>query len=150
MDCIYIVPLSKALYNLGLLITHSHTHSHTNGDWLPCKCRTRAGRTLNWSYARPPLKTIFCKQWSRSSQEMHWPLILGHGRNMLECAMPQKGAGQWGTAIHWTPVVLPQGNFGFLAMDGLEADMVMICWWMHLGTRCIYSWYHQCITIVLG
>ena len=34
MDCIYIAPLSKALYNLCLSFTHSHTHSHTNGDWL--------------------------------------------------------------------------------------------------------------------
>ena len=32
MDCIYIAHLSKALYNLCL----SFTHSHTNGDWLPC------------------------------------------------------------------------------------------------------------------
>ena len=31
MDCIYIAPLSKALYNLCL----SFTHSHTNGNWLP-------------------------------------------------------------------------------------------------------------------
>ena len=37
MDCIYIAPLSKVLYNLCLSFTHSHTHSHTNGDWLPCK-----------------------------------------------------------------------------------------------------------------
>ena len=32
MDCIYIAPLSKALYNLSLPFTHSHTHSHTNSD----------------------------------------------------------------------------------------------------------------------
>ena len=36
MDCIYIAPLSKALYNLCLSFTHSHTHSHTNSDWLRC------------------------------------------------------------------------------------------------------------------
>ena len=29
MDCIYIAPLSKAVYNLCLSFTHSHTHSHT-------------------------------------------------------------------------------------------------------------------------
>ena len=40
MDCIYIAPLYKALYNLCLSFTHSHTHSHTNGDWLPCKVPT--------------------------------------------------------------------------------------------------------------
>ena len=36
MDCIYIAPLSKALYNLCL----SFTHSHANGNWLPCKVPT--------------------------------------------------------------------------------------------------------------
>ena len=29
MDCIYIAPLSKALYNFCLSFTHSHTHIHT-------------------------------------------------------------------------------------------------------------------------
>ena len=33
------------------------------------------------------------------------------------------------TAIHWTPVVIPQGNFGFPAMEGLEADVIMKCIW---------------------
>ena len=32
MDCIYIAPLFKTLYNLCLSFTHSHTHSHTNRD----------------------------------------------------------------------------------------------------------------------
>ena len=43
MDCIYIAPLSKALYNLCL----SFTHSHTNGDWLPCKVTNQLVRS-NW------------------------------------------------------------------------------------------------------
>ena len=30
MDCIYIAPLSKALYNLCLSFTHSHTMQGTN------------------------------------------------------------------------------------------------------------------------
>ena len=34
MDCLYIAPLSKALYNLCLSFTHSHTHSHTNGNGM--------------------------------------------------------------------------------------------------------------------
>ena len=38
--CIYIAPLSKALYNVCLSFTHSLSHSHTNGDWLPCKVPT--------------------------------------------------------------------------------------------------------------
>ena len=39
-----------------------------------CSVGPGTGWTLNWSYARPPLKTILCKQWSQSAQEMHWPL----------------------------------------------------------------------------
>ena len=31
MGCIYIVLLSKALYNLCLTFTHAHTHSYTVG-----------------------------------------------------------------------------------------------------------------------
>ena len=31
---IYIAPLSKALYNLCLSFTHTFTHPHINGDWL--------------------------------------------------------------------------------------------------------------------
>ena len=48
MDCIYIAPLSKALYNLRLSFTHSHTHSHshTNGDWLPCKVPTSSSGAI--------------------------------------------------------------------------------------------------------
>ena len=46
MDCIYIAPLSKALYNLCLSFTHSHTHSHTNGDWLPCKVPTSSSGAI--------------------------------------------------------------------------------------------------------
>ena len=46
MDCIYIAPLSKALYNLCLSITHSHTHSHTNSDWLPCKTLTSSSGAI--------------------------------------------------------------------------------------------------------
>ena len=30
MDCIYIAPLSKALYNVCLSFTHSHTYTHTH------------------------------------------------------------------------------------------------------------------------
>ena len=30
MDCIYIAPLYKVLYNLCLSFTHSHTHTHTH------------------------------------------------------------------------------------------------------------------------
>ena len=44
-------------------------------------------------------------------------------------------SGQWvltDTAIHWTLVVLPQDNFGFPAMEGLEADVVMKCIWEQL------------------
>ena len=40
MANLYIAPLSKALYNLCLSFTRSHTHSHTNGYWLPCKVPT--------------------------------------------------------------------------------------------------------------
>ena len=36
------------------------------------------------------------------------------------------------TAIHWTPVVITQGNFGFPATEGLEADVVMKCIWEQL------------------
>ena len=46
MDCIYMAPLSKALYNLCLSFTHSHTHSHTNGNWLPCKEPTSSSGAL--------------------------------------------------------------------------------------------------------
>ena len=42
MDCINIVPLSKPLYNLRLLITHSHTI----GDWLPCKVPTSSSGAI--------------------------------------------------------------------------------------------------------
>ena len=38
-----------------------------------------------------------------------------------------KTMGLTDTAIHWTPVVLPQENFGFPAMEGLDADVVMKC-----------------------
>ena len=116
---------------------------------------TRAGWILNWSYARPPLKTIFCKQWSWSAQEMPWPLTLGHRRK--HTGMPQGGShlvnasgggSGWGlktmgltdTAIHWTPMVIPQGNFGFLAMEGLEADVVMKCIWEHLQVYLLVNW----------
>ena len=46
MDCIYIAPLSKALYNLCLSFTRSHTHSHTNGDWRPCKVPTSSSGAI--------------------------------------------------------------------------------------------------------
>ena len=49
MDCIYIAPLSKVLYNLCLSFTHSHTHSHTNGDWLPCKAPTSSSGAIGGS-----------------------------------------------------------------------------------------------------
>ena len=49
MDCIYIVPLSKAMYNLCLSFTHSHTHSHTNSDWLPCKAPTSLSGAIEGS-----------------------------------------------------------------------------------------------------
>ena len=48
MDCIYIAPLSKALYNLYL----SFTHSHTNGDWLPCKVPTLHFSSVSHSRGR--------------------------------------------------------------------------------------------------
>ena len=69
------------------------------------------------------------------------------GENTLECPrgahtwlMPQEGAQEGGlktmgltdTAIHWTPAVIPQWNFGFPAMEGLEADVVMKCIWEQL------------------
>ena len=40
MDCMYIAPLSKVLYNLCLSFTHLHTHSYTTRDWMPCKVPT--------------------------------------------------------------------------------------------------------------
>ena len=49
MDCIYIAPLSKALYNWCFSFTHSHTRSRTNGDWLPCKVTNRLVRS-NWGF----------------------------------------------------------------------------------------------------
>ena len=42
MDCIYIAPLSKALFKVYL----SFTHSHTNGDWLPCKAPTSSSGAI--------------------------------------------------------------------------------------------------------
>ena len=42
-----------------------------------------------------------------------------------------KTMGLTDTAI-WPPVVIPQGNFGFPAMEGLEADVVMKCIWEQL------------------
>ena len=43
-----------------------------------------------------------------------------------------KTMGLTDTAIHWTPVALPQENFGFPAMEGLEAYVVMKCIWEQL------------------
>ena len=40
--CIYIAPLSKALYNFRLSFSHSHTH----GDWLPCKVPTSSSGAI--------------------------------------------------------------------------------------------------------
>ena len=41
MDCIYIVPLFKALYNLCLSFTHSHTHTPTA---IGCHARYQPAR----------------------------------------------------------------------------------------------------------
>ena len=82
--------------------------------------------------------------------------------------MPQEGAQEGGsgggrtmgltnTAIHWTPVVLPQENLGFPAMEGLASDVVMKCIWEQLQVyllvncerrqifmyrSCIFSYLH--------
>ena len=57
MDCIYIAPLSKALYNLCLSFTHSHkhshTHSHTNGDLLLCKVPTSSSGAIGGHFDTP-------------------------------------------------------------------------------------------------
>ena len=101
---------------------------------------------------------------------MHWPLTLGHGRK--HTGMPQGGShlvnasgggsggglktmGLTDTAIHWT-VVIPQGNFGFPAMEGLETDVVMKCIWLQvyllvncerrqilMYRSCIFSYLHR-------
>ena len=45
MDCIYIAPLSKALYNLCLLFTHTHTLTHTHTPTaIGCHARYQPAR----------------------------------------------------------------------------------------------------------
>ena len=68
-----------------LMVISGFSHSFSKSSFTPRFLRNSrcylicvgpgTGWTLNWSYTRPPLKTIFCKQWSQSTQEMHWPAL---------------------------------------------------------------------------
>ena len=128
--------------------------------------------TLNWSYARPPLKTIFCKQWSRSSQEMPWPLNLGHGRKTLEWPKGltpgqclRRGSQDNGANQHcypfdscgttprelWVPC---HGGIGIWLIDWLwnafGNSYRSICWWIEKEDRywcTVHVYFHIYIDI---
>ena len=53
MDCIYIAPLSKALYNLCLSFTHSHIHTHIHTPTaIGCHARYQSARQEQLGFRR--------------------------------------------------------------------------------------------------
>ena len=64
MDCIYIAPLSKALYNLFLSFTHSHTHSLQLAAMQGTNQLVRSNRGLGVSLR----DTSTCPGWDRTGK----------------------------------------------------------------------------------